>query len=610
MKQLKQVVLLIHHYNPSILPVFLLEALVKALRPFLSFVFSAGILNRLLEGDFKQAVCLTAGMLLSLFLAGILQDVLELQIKRYSDELRYLSYLKMYDRSLNLDYASISTHETQEALRMAREAVRQQGGLSRILGLAGNVLTCLFTVLTAFGMVMHLCMQPPAGEKPFLLASRPASLGVMLFSLTALMLANFYTRKRDRDTRARHLEKSFRSDIIFNYLYTRIIKEPQSFKTIQINHMGEMLYRRLHINAQEGADTFTELFPQDRKMNRLDSLFSALVMLLAYGLTVVKILAGAVSVGGLIQYTGAVTQLSTGFLGLIEGWEELSVYLASMAYLLDFYERKNKYETGSIPVEKRLDYVYELEFHNVSFTYPGTQELVLKNVSCKLNLKQKMAVVGPNGAGKSTFIKLLRRLYEPDSGMITLNGVDIRKYDYQEYLSLFGVVFQDFTLFPYSVAENIASGQSPDEGRVWQVLRQVGLEERIRRLPGGVNTPVFTHGDAEGVNFSGGELQKLAIARALYRDAPVVILDEPTAALDPLGEYEIYSHFDSLVKDKTSIFISHRMSSCRFCEDIIVFKDGQIRERGSHDSLLARPDGLYADMWRAQAQYYTIPGPA
>jgi len=217
-----------------------------------------------------------------------------------------------------------------------------------------------------------------------------------------------------------------------------------------------------------------------------------------------------------------------------------------------------------------------------------------------------MAVVGPNGAGKTTFIKLLCRLYEPTSGCITLNGVDIRKYDYREYLDLFGIVFQDFALFPYSIAENIASSQTPDESRIWQVLRLVEMEDRIRRLPQGLNTTLFSHSSKDGVNFSGGELQKLAIARALYKDAPLVILDEPTAALDPISEYEIYSHFDTLVKDKTSIFISHRMSSCRFCEDILVFEDGQLSERDSHAALLSQEGSLYASMWNAQAQYYEL----
>lgn len=606
MKKLKQVLALIHHHNPSILPVSLLAALLTALTPFLSLIFSARILDDLLIGEFTQAVYLTGAMLISLFLAGILQDFLQMQVTHYRDEMYYLSQSLMYDRSLSLDYASISSYETKEALRMALEAVRQGGGLGRILSLVTGVLTHMITILTAFGLVLHLCLQEPAEGPLDVVASWPVSLGGILLALAALMLANFRSRKKDQEVREQHLEKSLRSDVIFQYLTSCIFGEPQSFKTIQMNHMGPMLYQRLCRDQENFGKIFTELFPQNKKMNRLDSLFSALVMLLAYGLTVIKILAGAISAGGLLQYTGAITQFSTGFLKLVASREEMSVYLASMAYLLDFYELKNKYETGSIPVEKRLDHVYELEFHDVSFAYPGTDEMILKNVSCKLNLKQKMAVVGPNGAGKSTFIKLLCRLYEPTSGAITLNGVDIRKYDYQEYLSLFGVVFQDFTLFPYSVAENIAASQEPDKERVWQVLRMVEMEERIRRLSDGLDTPIFSHSDEEGVNFSGGELQKLAIARALYRDAPVVILDEPTAALDPFGEYEIYSHFDTLVKDKTSIFISHRMSSCRFCEDIMVFENGQIRERGSHDDLLARPDGLYASMWKAQAQYYEM----
>lgn len=606
MKRLKQVFKLIHRYNPSVLPVTLLQALVQALTPFLTLILSAQILDRLLAGRFTQAAYLTGAMLISLFAAGVLQDFLKMQVQHYADALLQLSYALIYDRALELDYASISTHETQEALRMAKEAIRQRGGLGHILDLLNQVAAHVITVLTAVGLVLHLCLQRPAGGTVALLASRPVSLGVALVSLTALMSVNFRIRKKDQGVRTEHLERGFRTDIIFQYLMSSIFFAPQAFKTIQLNHMGPMLYGRMRKNLEEGARIFTELFPQDKKMNRMDSLFSSLVMLLAYGLTVIKILAGAISVGGLLQYTGAVTQFCTGFLQLISGREELSVYLSSIAYVLDFCELKNRYETGSIPVEKRLDNVYELEFHNVSFSYPSAEQLILKDVSCKLNLKRKMAVVGPNGAGKTTFIKLLCRLYEPTSGFITLNGVDIRKYDYRQYLSLFGVVYQDFTLFAVSVAENIAAGREIEEERIWQALRMVDLEERIRRLPGGLNTPVFSYGDEEGVNFSGGELQKLAIARALYRDAPVVILDEPTAALDPLGEYEIYSHFDTLVKDKTSIFISHRMSSCRFCEDIMVFEDGRICERGSHEDLLSRPGGLYAGMWQAQAQYYEM----
>ena len=253
-------------------------------------------------------------------------------------------------------------------------------------------------------------------------------------------------------------------------------------------------------------------------------------------------------------------------------------------------------------MEKREDGEYELAFENVSFHYPGKEELVLKEVNCRLRIRGKLAVVGRNGAGKTTFIKLLCRLYEPTQGRITLNGVDIRKYDEEEYRRLFGVVFQDFRLFAFPVWENITAGFARSDERIWEALRQADAGELAKRLPQGLDTFLYKNVE-DGVEISGGEAQKLALARALYKDAPVVILDEPTAALDPKAEAEIYAHFNKMVEGRTSIYISHRMSSCRFCDDIIVFEDGRIVERGSHETLFAA-GGSYARMWNAQARYY------
>ena len=273
-----------------------------------------------------------------------------------------------------------------------------------------------------------------------------------------------------------------------------------------------------------------------------------------------------------------------------------------MEGFLDFLDTKSIHEKGSIPVEKREDGEYELAFENVSFHYPGKEELVLKEVNCRLRIRGKLAVVGRNGAGKTTFIKLLCRLYEPTQGRITLNGVDIRKYDEEEYRRLFGVVFQDFRLFAFPVWENITAGFARSDERIWEALRQADAGELAKRLPQGLDTFLYKNVE-DGVEISGGEAQKLALARALYKDAPVVILDEPTAALDPKAEAEIYAHFNKMVEGRTSIYISHRMSSCRFCDDIIVFEDGRIVERGSHETLFAA-GGSYARMWNAQARYY------
>ena len=242
----------------------------------------------------------------------------------------------------------------------------------------------------------------------------------------------------------------------------------------------------------------------------------------------------------------------------------------------------------------------------MSFHYTGSETPVLKHIHCKIDANKKTAVVGKNGAGKSTFIKLLCGLYQPTEGWITLNGTDIHKYDPGAYLKLFGVVFQDFELFAFSVGENIAASDSLEEERVWDCLRKAGADRAVEQMPKKLQT-ILSADNEEGSGVSGGEKQKLAIARALYKDAAIMILDEPTAALDPLSEYEIYRQFDAMVKDKTSIFITHRMSSCRFCDDIIVFDSGEIVERGSHEALL-KEKKLYAQLWNAQAKYYQDEG--
>ncbi|MGN1145002.1 MAG: ABC transporter ATP-binding protein, partial [Acetatifactor sp.] len=280
------------------------------------------------------------------------------------------------------------------------------------------------------------------------------------------------------------------------------------------------------------------------------------------------------------------------------------IYLESYNELMAV---KNEKYDGTLPVEKRLDNEYELEFRNVSFHYPNSGRMILKNVSFRLKTGHKLAIVGANGAGKTTFIKLLCRLYDPTEGEILLNGIDIRKYDYDEYIRLFSIVFQDYKIFSFSVAENVAAGPEFDKERVVKSLRAAGIYDRVLEMKRGIDSKLLKDqqdGDEEGIEISGGEKQKIALARALYRDAPVVILDEPTSALDPIAEQDIYKRFNDMVADKTAVFISHRMSSCRFCDEIVVFDDGRIVESGTHDELVADVKGVYHRMWEAQAQYY------
>ena len=254
---------------------------------------------------------------------------------------------------------------------------------------------------------------------------------------------------------------------------------------------------------------------------------------------------------------------------------------------------------------------YEFEFRNVSFKYPKAENYALKNLTLKLNAGERLAVVGLNGAGKSTFIKLLLRLYEPTEGEILLNGVNIRDYNKRSYYGVFAPVFQEVELFAFPLAENVSmqSSEKTDRKRAEECLVSAGFGDKLAELPRGVDTEILKVIYDDGVDLSGGEKQKLALARALYKGAPVVVLDEPTAALDAIAESRLYNEFDNLTGGKTAVYISHRLSSTQFCNNVAMFKEGELCEYGTHESLMEK-NGAYAEMFRLQAQYYVEEGAA
>lgn len=323
-----------------------------------------------------------------------------------------------------------------------------------------------------------------------------------------------------------------------------------------------------------------------------------------------KALIGVFGIGSFVLYQGTVGRFVRAVSGVASAVGRVRY---NNNFLVEFYsyiDLPNHMYHGTLAVEKREDIDYEIEFKDVGFRYPRTENWVLRHVDMKFKIGDKLAVVGENGSGKTTFIKLLCRLYDPTEGKILLNGIDITRYRYEEYLALFSVVFQDYSLFGFPLGENVAAGLSYDAEKARECLMRVGLGAKMAEFEGkGANADVLAMAvgrdyDADGVDFSGGEMQKIALARALYKDAPFVILDEPTAALDPLAEAEVYGMFYRAVEYKTSVFISHRLSSCRFCDRIAVFDHGQVVQHGSHEELVADEGGKYYSLWRAQAQYY------
>ncbi len=318
-----------------------------------------------------------------------------------------------------------------------------------------------------------------------------------------------------------------------------------------------------------------------------------------------KAWAGAFGLGAVTQYVASVSRMAQSVGKLVGALGDLRNNAPFLELNFAFLDIPNKMYQGSLTVEKRRDRKYEVEFRDVSFRYPGSKTYALRHVSIKFEIGKRLAVVGQNGSGKTTFIKLLCRLYDPTEGVILLNGIDIRKYNYAEYMQIFSIVFQDFKLFAMKLGENVAVKTAYDEERVKDCLEKAGFGERLAELPDGLETYLYKKLSEKGVDISGGEAQKIAIARALCKDSPFIVLDEPTAALDPLAEAEIYAKFNDIAGDKTAIYISHRLSSCKFCDEILVFDEGRVVQQGTHAALESDVGGKYHELWHAQAQYYT-----
>ena len=325
---------------------------------------------------------------------------------------------------------------------------------------------------------------------------------------------------------------------------------------------------------------------------------------LVYLLVCLKAYGGAFGIGAVTQYISAVTALSHNLEEFLGAIGEVNTNWEFLKKTFDFLDTPNDMYQGSLTVEKRNDCQYEVEFKDVSFCYPGTDRKVLDHVNLKFRIGEKLAIVGENGSGKSTFIKLLCRLYDPTEGEILLNGINIKKYKYKEYMSVFSVVFQDFKLFALPLGQNVAASTEYDADKVQECLKLAGFDVHSDRMKKGLDTWLYKDCDADGVNISGGEEQKIALARALYQNAAFLILDEPTAALDPIAEAEVYSSFNEIVGDRTAVYISHRLSSCRFCDEIVVFDQGRIVQQGTHEELVEQTNCKYYELWSAQAKYY------
>lgn len=425
----------------------------------------------------------------------------------------------------------------------------------------------------------------------------------IVISFGIVKISSFFT-KRDKIKFSDAMAPTWRK---MNYLESTT-KNFDFAKDIRLFNMSNAFFNQLSgVN-----ETYKEL--NRKHHNRMVlwevSLGSVLIVqkILMYTWLVYNVVTGAYQISDFVLYVGLVSTFhaSVGYVNWIySDMRTNSLMINDYRNFVDWKEdRETADEKDGHITEINLD-KFEFRFENVSFKYPGHDNYVLKNVNLTIKNGAKLAVVGVNGAGKTTFIKLMMKLYEPSEGRILLNDVDIKEYNREEYFKLFSPVFQNVECFAMPIYQNIsfAEEDKTDMNKINEVLEQSGLSEKINSYEKGIHTNLLKIFDKEGIDLSGGEKQRLAMARALYKDGKVVILDEPTAALDALAEDRMYREFENMIYGKTAVFISHRLGSTRFCDKIAMFEDGTIVEEGTHEELMAK-NGKYAYMFGIQSQYY------
>lgn len=589
---------LMHSLCPSYFPLMAAKSFFNKLSPYFNLYLSAEIVNEIAGAkDRTRLLTLVLITILGNFVITILGGILERSFAHREILLEQREAAFNNRKTLTLDYSDLENPEVRQLRRKIAESARiNYHGRKLLLMSVGYLINITVNAVLALFL----------GVEMFALIFRSAFSWVTILlavALAALVSFNVWYSFRSKNQIAR-VSRSVSQTMIDENRIDEAVDCYNMGKDIRLYRQDQLIMKiknyafDLHKKAFRtmGSKQFVVAIP----LVVTEMILKAII----YVLVCAYSLAGAFGVGSIIKYVGFIETLTGCITSYFSVFADLKYNTPFVKDYLAYLDIPQKMSQGSLPVEKRRMDEYEIEFRDVSFKYPGSDSYALKHVSFKFRIGERLAVVGMNGSGKTTFIKLLCRLYDPTEGEILLNGVNIREYDYDAYLAEFSVVFQDYKLFSFSIAENVAAASDPNREKVTDALEKSGFAQRLSQMPEGIDTCLYQDFNRSGVEISGGEAQKIAIARALYKNSPFIILDEPTAALDPVAEYEIYSRFNEIVEDKTAIYISHRLASCRFCDRIAVFDHGQVIQMGAHDELVADQSGKYFELWNAQAQYY------
>jgi ABC transporter, ATP-binding protein len=557
------------------------QIILNIISPFIPIVFVRLILNEITIGkNIKFLLLFVVLFASSTYVVNLLGSVLNYFVQNQTEITVRKIKNHLGEIVMNMPYSDVERPQVRDFI------MRAQDGTNFL-----QVIEQLSGIITSFMTI--------AGLAAIIITIQP-----IIFVFIALVV--FF--KLIADKKSLRLQDKWRPIHIpvlrkLHY-YFRLMQSIEFGKEVRVNNLQDWICERYDKNCEVYLKNGTRHNIEIQRNNILSSIANILQESAVYLILAYKVVFQGMSIGDFSMYTTSVSTFSNSVLsivGAISNFMQTGLFVRDFRYCIEIADKSKRSHGNKLSDIDTGNIV--LQFNNVSFKYPNTDRYILKNISLTLKNNESLSIVGVNGAGKTTLIKLLCRFYEPTEGEILLNGVNIQSFSYDEYINLIGAVFQDFKLFNFTVKENISFDEESDNTRILSCLQRSGLGEKIDELSKGIDTNISKEFDSNGIEFSGGEGQKLAMARTLYKNAPVIILDEPTSALDPIAEAEIYSKFHDITRDKMAIYISHRLSSCRFCDKIAVLDNGEIVQYGNHKELM-EADGLYSTMWNMQAQYY------
>ncbi|MCL2774991.1 MAG: ABC transporter ATP-binding protein/permease [Oscillospiraceae bacterium] len=604
-------ILFIEKIEHGIMMTHIFNSVIQAVTPFINLFMLSYIIDAITNKKPLYILLLYVFVMVGLnAIIRVVSSLMETLIKKKDMQFNLRYDMAVANKMMSMHYETLDTAETHNLRMRISEASNIFGSrIQKILMLFPGMAQAVFTVIFSTALTINLFFNMPEKNMPGIwnIINTPVFTIALLILIVLTILVNMNLTAKSTKKMMNQYDLYIPVNKVGDFYSTQYLDSYHAGKDIRLYNQKNIIIDELEQNNRNCFKIDNETAKIEYKYANINSFISTFINILVYIFVGLKAWVGALSVGNIVKYVGSFNEFISGFTRLMNSSSALLSNNQYIEQTLEFMSIDDAIFKGILPVTPNTNEnaeKYEIKFENVSFKYPDSDRYILKNINITLEYGHSLAIVGENGSGKTTFVKLLCGLYKPTEGKITLNGKDIYDYKYDEYLKLFSVVFQDFKLLSFQLGNNIAVGEQYDSSKIREAIGKAGFEKRFESLEDGADTYLYNDFDLNGVEISGGEAQKIAIARALYKDAEIIVLDEPTASLDPIAENEIYSNFNEIMHGKTTICISHRLSSCKFCEKICVFDNGEIVQYDSHENLVKNTGEKYYELWNAQAQYY------